>query len=72
VTVEEFDELTMSNITHFAKDDGRREPQGDRQTIVEFVGEVVSVELLRSIRLVTGLIFEMIRDRPKGRGRRRS
>jgi hypothetical protein len=62
MTVEELDELTMSNVANFAKSDRRRKPQSYRKTIVEFVRKVVSVKLFSPIRLVARLILEMIRD----------
>jgi len=65
MTVEELDELPMSDIANFAKSHRRREPQSDRKSIVKFVCQVVSIELLSSIGLVTRLVFEMLRYRPE-------
>jgi len=57
VAVEEFDELTMTNIADLAQNNGRREPQSHREAIIEFVSEIMSVKLLGSIRFVTRLVF---------------
>ena len=67
VAVEKLDEFAMSNVADLTENNGRREPKCNRKTVIEFVSEIMSIKLLCSIRLVTGFIFKMVRDRPEGR-----